>query len=874
MQTRDCNSFYTFFGSPLGVLLTLLSVVILTGCQSDLVRQVESAQQAHETGKIDEAIELLTPEKLDALVKKETEESRELRSKAEKLRRGWLIQLAKSQQKSGNVLEGVSLLRQVVDDYEESADVQEMAVAWILDEAASVKSEDKRRSLLNDAQMWDSDNGHVHFAHASMEMEAENWTEMRHHYSEYQRLIGTEVPKWAGHKGTSRLLAEAAQTYDAVEAANKVANDESKCLSAGNLFEAWKPLKEVSVDAPNYGQALQAVYRLEQCRKKAIPATADNLRELYQEKQASIRERKWRQNKDGLRVGGLFADIRLEGEYRDRMVYVASSRFTWGDLPVFKRRIEQISSSYEKAGFKEISLKIRRGPTVYRARLSPPDPEEEARETFANLDLDKPLKLTVEVHHLDPELLSLVEDPIACIEREECTLVTLGGELERWLVGAGGERRRATWRGDGIWEYRIDVKGSTRCDELRVAFDKKDNGKVSAIECGGFGIKTRDDAEKWARTVKKISGAADATIELSTNQENRGPEMLVDLKNVQPWLRVYWSDDGHMRTKINRSESLRESVKVTHRIFEEIRGPHGWKLPAGDKRELKGTSANESTAGFGEVDGLGKVDSGTVSSMKHGRLGLGSRHACAIGKNGTIQCWGSNSNGNDQLGAPSGTFQQIYAGAWHTCALDKNGEIQCWGSNSDGQARPPSGQFKQVTSGNSHSCALRLNGEVTCWGSREFGQAESPSGTFRQVGAGADVTCGVTTDGRVKCWGLQSDVLTQVPSGQFRQVATGLFHACALDKNNEVKCWGMNAEAHVAPSGGTFEQVGAGSSHTCGVATNGELKCWGSNDEGQTDAPSGTFVQVHGGRSFACAVDTGDKVQCWGSNEYGQLNVP
>jgi alpha-tubulin suppressor-like RCC1 family protein len=76
---------------------------------------------------------------------------------------------------------------------------------------------------------------------------------------------------------------------------------------------------------------------------------------------------------------------------------------------------------------------------------------------------------------------------------------------------------------------------------------------------------------------------------------------------------------------------------------------------------------------------------------------------CALLKDGTASCWGSNSYG--QLGTGDYDFRwdatpvrgltdvaQIAAGPNHTCALKKSGEVLCWGRNmSDeaGQSAPP-----------------------------------------------------------------------------------------------------------------------------------------------------------------------------------------
>ena len=74
-----------------------------------------------------------------------------------------------------------------------------------------------------------------------------------------------------------------------------------------------------------------------------------------------------------------------------------------------------------------------------------------------------------------------------------------------------------------------------------------------------------------------------------------------------------------------------------------------------------------------------------------------------------------------QMPAPPPTpkYKAISSGAAHVCALPVNGSIMCWGDDSEGQVseRPRSGVFTAISSGDYHTCALRDDGMVVCWGS-------------------------------------------------------------------------------------------------------------------------------------------------------------
>ena len=78
-------------------------------------------------------------------------------------------------------------------------------------------------------------------------------------------------------------------------------------------------------------------------------------------------------------------------------------------------------------------------------------------------------------------------------------------------------------------------------------------------------------------------------------------------------------------------------------------------------------------------------------------------HTCALLQNGTIWCWGDNRNGElgngtaapDYLPTPVKvstitTATAVALGIEHSCALLGNGTISCWGNNTQGQLGNPS----------------------------------------------------------------------------------------------------------------------------------------------------------------------------------------
>jgi alpha-tubulin suppressor-like RCC1 family protein len=131
---------------------------------------------------------------------------------------------------------------------------------------------------------------------------------------------------------------------------------------------------------------------------------------------------------------------------------------------------------------------------------------------------------------------------------------------------------------------------------------------------------------------------------------------------------------------------------------------------------------------------------------------------CALRTDGALYCWGDNSMGQigyDQFDAigddefpvdvgalPIGSgIKSVALGMSHSCALFHDGTVKCWGDNSDGQlgldggnstgltaaaveAMPVSlgGVASDIASGSGFSCAVLVTGGVRCWGANDAGQ--------------------------------------------------------------------------------------------------------------------------------------------------------
>jgi len=274
--------------------------------------------------------------------------------------------------------------------------------------------------------------------------------------------------------------------------------------------------------------------------------------------------------------------------------------------------------------------------------------------------------------------------------------------------------------------------------------------------------------------------------------------------------------------------------------------------------------------GYGDGESLGD----TTADLPPLDLSLGSPalqvaagefHTCAVVDGGSVKCWGRGNGGQLGYGSPNNVLepggaiiaelasvQQVVLGSTHGCALGDEGEVRCWGTNSYGQLGlgstitigddpgevPGTAEVSdetmpvmQLAAGAAHTCALLVTGAVRCWGSNGAKQLGSFGGTIGD-NAGemppADVPLG-------------PDMATQIVAGEQ--------HSCALMANKRVKCWGKSPE----------------NGHPMDINTPGQFPPLDVDVGGDV-----VMLASHRGR-FTCAVLTDNTLRCWGMNVAGQL---
>jgi len=257
-----------------------------------------------------------------------------------------------------------------------------------------------------------------------------------------------------------------------------------------------------------------------------------------------------------------------------------------------------------------------------------------------------------------------------------------------------------------------------------------------------------------------------------------------------------WGNNERGQLGLGDTVARSEPTAIASRSFRSIAcGGHISCGVAADQSVLCWGENAEGALGqgddFGSPDLLAPASISAPGSFSQVSVGQG--HACAVAEGGELYCWGRNTGG--QLGLGGGAVQvrtpspvdgdaryrRVAAGMTHSCAVRVDGSLFCWGSETDGQLglgapesdltnlpRQVSGaDYSDVQANWFHTCALHA-GRLSCWGRNLEGQ----------LGIGNTM-------------GLGREEPSQLDGDGWSAIAVGQFHSCGL-RQGAVYCWGKN----------------------------------------------------------------------------------
>ena len=400
-------------------------------------------------------------------------------------------------------------------------------------------------------------------------------------------------------------------------------------------------------------------------------------------------------------------------------------------------------------------------------------------------------------------------------------------------------------------------------------------GPSSGMAPGTFSISWRGDVNG---TVETTSYAHKATFNASTS--NASGEQLVTNAQGQEGLQMLGTSEGSFSGVVAVSAFSPDTSSQFVQMCETRT-----TTPQGRGRGVKRLTLT------------GTITVGTVGQIASDGTGF-----CALLTTGTVNCWGSGTDGalgNDSTSNSRvpviiavTTATSVASDGTHSyCASLASGSVQCWGLNTDGEigngttgtdALVPAtvsgvSDAVSIASDGDHSyCALLATGAAQCWGLDTTGELGD------NAMSDSDVAVSVV--------GLNTAV---------RLASQGAGSYCAVLASTSVDCWGDNGSGDlgnnsttdsavpVAVSGlsSVTSVVSDGDHSYCADLTSGTVQCWGKGTNGELGDGANTAshvpVTVSGvtsaqslasnGNDSYCAVLVGGPVDCWGLNTIGQL---
>jgi alpha-tubulin suppressor-like RCC1 family protein len=183
----------------------------------------------------------------------------------------------------------------------------------------------------------------------------------------------------------------------------------------------------------------------------------------------------------------------------------------------------------------------------------------------------------------------------------------------------------------------------------------------------------------------------------------------------------------------------------------------------------------------------------------------------------------------------------ISAGNSQTCALLRDGSVQCWGSNEAGTLVLP-------TLGPSF-CSNPVDASVV-FVSNCVATPLSVAANVQSLFTGVE-HCGLLANGTIQCWGAAGSPPIPADAGTVVSMAEGVGFGCFLFEGGSIQCFGDNSVGQLGDGTMTSSSdltptlsstqlapfaalaLSAGNAYACALLGDGSVECWGDNAVGQ-----------------------------------------
>jgi alpha-tubulin suppressor-like RCC1 family protein len=245
-------------------------------------------------------------------------------------------------------------------------------------------------------------------------------------------------------------------------------------------------------------------------------------------------------------------------------------------------------------------------------------------------------------------------------------------------------------------------------------------------------------------------------------------------------------------------------------------------------------------------------------------LAAGTAHTIALRRDGSLQIFGSNTQGQNPIPNITGKYARVAAFGARSIAVSSTGGVRAWGggpnmTNNDGNV---------IAAATNHQSFLLLRNDGTVraynWGDASYPYSNPPSevGEVVAIAMTERASLALKADGTVVSWSVDgtSSQWNQVPAfvANVKAIAAGTRHVLALKNDGTVVAWGENVAGQINVPAGLTEvvEIAAGESTSFARRADGSVVAWGRNSSREATVPVdlGPVLTLAGGGSHSVAL--------------------